>query len=224
MAKSLSRGKALDVGEVGVAWEDLPPLGDSPEATRFDLRTLWPADRRDRPLEIEIGSGKGTFLVQEAPRRPDVNLLGVEYAKEFWRYAADRCRRHALGQQVRIVCGDARTLVEWHAADAVFAQAHIYFPDPWPKKRHHKRRLIQRRFLEQLHRTLTPGGHVRIVTDHDDYFAWIEREIEASADLFERVDFEKPRSGDAREVVGTNFERKYRREGRPFHALALRKD
>ena len=83
MAKSLSRGKALDVGEVGLACEDLPPLGDSPEATRFDLRTLWPADRRDRPLEIEIGSGKGTFLVQEAPRRPDVNLLGVEYAKEF---------------------------------------------------------------------------------------------------------------------------------------------
>jgi tRNA (guanine-N7-)-methyltransferase len=151
-----------------------------------------------------------------------VNFLGIEYARQYWRHAADRLRRHGL-THVRMLYADAGEFVRWHVPDTCIRQVHIYFPDPWPKKRHHKRRLIQSPLLIELHRILVEGGFVRIVTDHDDYFAWIEAAAEAVSDRVERLPFERPISADADEVVGTNFERKYRHEGRPFHAMTLAK-
>jgi len=213
---------AFDPGEVGRRAGDLPRMGDSPAASRFDPRCWWPDERATLPLEIEIGSGKGTFLVQQATQLPAVNYLGIEYAREFWRYAADRCRRRGL-TNVRLLNYDAKVFVAWYVADAIVRQLHIYFPDPWPKTRHHKRRLIDSGFLRECHRVLEPGGMVRIVTDHDDYFAWIEQHAAAVTDLFDRMEFERPVSAGESEVVGSNFERKYRREGRPFHAMALRR-
>ncbi len=222
MSVSLSSNRTKDVGRIGLELADLPPLGRCPDQSRFDIRTLWPDDRRHLPVELEIGSGKGTFLVQQAWQLPQVNYLGVEYATAFWRHAADRCRRHGL-DQVRLLRADAALFVPWYVQDATFQQVHIYFPDPWPKKRHHKRRLINPAFLIELHRVLTPAGIVRIVTDHDDYFTWIDEHVNQASELFDRQPFERPHSAGEHEVVGTNFERKYRREGRPFHALALRK-
>jgi len=222
MSISPGRGKTLDIGLIGIERELLPPLADEPLRSRFDPRTFWPDARRALPLEIEIGSGKGTFLVQQAARRPDVNYLGIEYAKAFWRYAADRCRRHDLNN-VRLLHEDAGEFIAWRTADGVVDQVHLYFPDPWPKARHHKRRLIQEDFLRHLHRVLAPEGVVRIVTDHDGYFEWIRDHAQRVADCFEPIPFERPGSGGDDEVVGTNFERKYRREGRPFNAVALKK-
>ncbi|MDH3583235.1 MAG: tRNA (guanosine(46)-N7)-methyltransferase TrmB [Phycisphaerae bacterium] len=221
MSLSLSHGKTLDPGEAGRCDDDLPPLQDTPAASRFDLRTWWPPQRRDLPLELEIGSGKGTFLVQEAARRPDINFLGIEYARAYWLYAADRARRHHLSS-LRLLHYDAKVLVTWYAPDQVFSQVHIYFPDPWPKSRHHKRRLIQVDFLSELHRVLAPQGRVHVVTDHDGYFQWIEQQVALAGESFLRQPFE-PTPGAEGEMVGTNFERKYRREGRPFHALSLRR-
>jgi tRNA (guanine-N7-)-methyltransferase len=97
---------------------------------------------------------------------------------------------------------------------------HVYFPDPWPKKRHHKRRLVQEPFLRQAERILAPGGRVQIVSDHKGYF---EENIEPtlkSSGVLQVVDYNRPGSAGEGEFVGTNFERKYRREGRPFYALA----
>ena len=211
-----------DVGRIGIRRDDLPPIGDRPEASRIDLRRWWPADRRDLPFELEIGSGKGTFLVQQATATPNVNYLGIEWAAEYWRHAADRLRRHGL-DHVRMLHDDAREFVAWRVPDALFRQVHVLFPDPWPKKRHHKRRTVQAPFLRELHRVLLPEGRVRLVTDHDDYFAWMNEHIGQVGDLFDVEPFDRPASADAGEVVGTNFERKYRREGRPFHALVLRR-
>jgi tRNA (guanine-N7-)-methyltransferase len=100
---------------------------------------------------------------------------------------------------------------------------HIYFPDPWPKKRHHKRRLIQEPLLTQLHRVLEPGGRVRLVTDHADYWQWMLEKLAAVGELFEQLPFDAPASADPGEMAGTNFERKYRREGRPLHGCVLRR-
>lgn len=222
MSLSLSHGKPLEPGWAGLNLSDFPPLGQSPAETRFDLRTWWPETERDRPIELEIGSGKGTFLVQQASQLPGVNYVGIEYAHAFWRYAADRIRRRNL-TNVRMIHADAKTIVTWYCADELFRQVHVYFADPWPKKRHNKRRMIQADFLAELHRVLKPEGMVRIVTDHDDYFAWIEDHVAQCSHLFDRGDFERPASAAEGEVVGTNFERKYRREGRPFHGLTLRK-
>ena len=217
-----SRGQTLDVGHIGLGPDALPAMADTAEATRFDVRSWWSEDRRDLPFELEIGSGKGTFLVQQSQQLPDVNYLGIEYAGQFARYAADRLRRHNLNH-VRMLAYDATVFVQWYCPDAIFRQVHIYFPDPWPKSRHNKRRLIQAPLLRELHRVLTPGGFVRIVTDHDDYFTWIEDHVSQVADVFERQPFERPIGAGDDEVVGTNFERKYRREGRPFNALSLKR-
>jgi tRNA (guanine-N7-)-methyltransferase len=221
MALSLGHGKSLDVTGVGVEQQQLPPF----EQGTIDVRAWFGAigsEEHAKPLELEIGSGKGTFLVQQAALTPGVNYIGVEWAKAFWRYAADRCRRHGL-KNVKVLRAEAAFFVRNYIASGTLRQVHIYFPDPWPKARHHKRRLIQEPFLRELHRVLQTGGMVRIATDHSDYFAWMQEHAAKVPELFEQVAFESPDSAGEGELVGTNFERKYRREGRPFHGMILRK-
>jgi tRNA (guanine-N7-)-methyltransferase len=214
MSQGLSRGRVLDVGAYGIEQAQLPPF----EEGRVDPRA-WYAHAQ-RPFEIEIGSGKGTFLVQQAPLRPQVNYLGVEKTPEFYRYAADRCRRRRL-DNVRILWADAVEFLRYWCADGVARVVHLYFSDPWPKTRHHKRRVLQERSLVELHRVLAPGGELRLVTDHDDLWAWYQDLAGRHGHLFERRAFDRVESAGAGEIVGTNFERKYRTEGRPFHAMTL---
>jgi tRNA (guanine-N7-)-methyltransferase len=173
------------------------------------------------PVELEIGMGKGTFLTEQAKARPDTNFFGIEWAKWFWRYASDRLRRNGC-LNARTVRAEALFFVREHVADASVSVVHVYFPDPWPKKRHHKRRLLQEPFLNQALRILVPGGRLQIVTDHHEYF---EEQIEPAvrASPLQIIDYNRPGSAGEGEFVGTNFERKYRREGRPFYALAARK-
>jgi tRNA (guanine-N7-)-methyltransferase len=171
----------------------------------------------DRPVEIEIGMGKGTFLTDQARANPLVNFLGVEYARWFWRYASDRLRRNGCNN-ARTVRAEAGYFLREFVAAATVSVIHIYFPDPWPKKRHHKRRVIQPAFVGQLERVLMPGGRLQIVTDHDEYFERIQEAVAGSP--LKVVDYARPESAGAGEFVGTNFERKYRRQGRPFFALA----
>ena len=239
MSLSLSHGKQLDVGRFGIAQEDLPSM----DAGHIDVRQWFKNTEGNLPgeaLELEIGSGKGTFLVQHAKLHPDVDYLGIEWAKAFWRYAADRVRRHGL-ENVRLLRCDAAVFVRHYVPDATFRQVHIYFPDPWPKKRHHKRRLIQADFLRELHRVLIPAPGrmpapgsvdeatagvtpcIRIATDHADYFEWMQEHAAKVSDLFDREPFIKPGSEGEGELVGTNFERKYREQGRIFQGMVLRK-
>lgn len=206
-----------NVAHYGIDQDELGPFDTGP----LDLPG-WFGDRRDLPLHLEIGSGKGTFLVQQAPRQPEVNFIGIEYTRAIWGYAADRVRRHAL-ENVRLVHTEAGYFLRNFTPDACFAQAHIYFPDPWPKKRQNKRRFVQASNLQLLHGKMRDGAEIRIATDHSDYFAWMEDHAAQVANLFERLPFERPASAGEGELVGTNFERKYRREGRPFHAMVLKK-
>ncbi|MFM9144862.1 MAG: tRNA (guanosine(46)-N7)-methyltransferase TrmB [Phycisphaerales bacterium] len=217
MSFGLGHGRALDVTGVGRSQQDLPP----PEAGRLGPAWFFP-ERPDAPFELEIGSGKGTFLLQEAPAHPDVNYLGIEWAGEFYRYAADRIRRAGI-PNVRMLYADASEVVRCWLADASCSVVHLYFSDPWPKARHHKRRVVQEASLAEFHRVLRPGGELRLVTDHDALWAWYGERIASAGHLFEAVPFERPASAASGEVVGTNFERKYRREGRPFHAVTLRR-
>jgi tRNA (guanine-N7-)-methyltransferase len=174
----------------------------------------------DHPVEMEIGCGKGTFITDQARARAEVNFFGIEWANFYYRYAADRLRRHNC-TNARMVRADAAFFVSEFLQDASLDVLHIYFPDPWPKKRHHKRRLIQANFLKQVERILKPGGRLQVVTDHQDYFEQIESVVRASN--LEVIDYNRPGSAGEGEFVGTNFERKYAREGRPFNAIAARK-
>jgi tRNA (guanine-N7-)-methyltransferase len=198
--------RELTVEPVGLEADRLPkPL---------DLPALF---GDDHPVELEIGMGKGTFLIEQAKARPQVNFLGIEYARWFWRYASDRLRRAGCGN-VHTVRAEASFFLREFIGDGALAAVHIYFPDPWPKSRHHKRRLIQPPFALELARVLIPGGRVRIVTDHREYFEQIQQVIEGSP--LKKVEYDPPGSAAAGECVGSNFERKYRRQGRPFYSLA----
>jgi len=211
---SLSRGKVLDTTGFGIDQRELPPSSAGPVDPRewFDA----PAHR----IEIEIGTGKGTFLVQQAPLAPQTNFLGIENAGEFYRYAADRIRRRNL-TNVRMLHMDATEFLEHWCAAEIAAVIHLYFSDPWPKRRHHKRRVLRDETMPVFRRVLEPGGELRLVTDHDDLWAWYEDHAARHSALFERRPFEPPAGSGEGELVGTNYERKFTREGRPFHAMTL---
>ncbi len=177
---------------------------------------------RAGPVHIEIGSGKGTFLVNQAKAAPEVDFLGIEWAGRYYRWAVDRIGRWALAN-VRIIWADAGVFIGEHVADGSVDCFHIYFPDPWPKKRHHKRRFIQEGNLGQLLRCLKAGGHIRIATDHAEYFEQIRRVIGAAGDRLAEIDFLPTAGADAGEWVGTNFERKYLKHSRQIFTLALEK-
>lgn len=231
MSFGLGRGRRLDIapGTVAIDATELPPLPDDilkhPQSGWIDVRTLFknPA----QPLELEIGCGKGAFLLQQGDDEPGTNFLGIEWAGEFFAYAADRVRRRGL-DNVRLLHADATEFLRWRVPDAEVRVVHLYFSDPWPKARHHKNRVVQDRFLADAWRTLEPGGELRLVTDHDDLWEWYEGHLArwcapegVSGLRFERRPFAAVSSAGDGELVGSNFERKYRREGRPFRACTL---
>ncbi len=216
MSFGLGKGRSLDAGDAGFDISVLPRA----DAGRLHPNIFFP--RASARVEIEIGSGKGTFLLQQASLEPETNFLGIEWTGEFWKYAADRVRRSGL-TNVRILRGDATQFIRHWVDDGVAQVLHLYFSDPWPKTRHHKRRVVQDQTLADFHRVLTKGGELRIVTDHDALWQWDIEHIERAPHLFSRGAFAPPQSAGAGELVGTNFERKFRREGRPFHAMTLRR-
>ena len=175
-----------------------------------------------RSVHIEIGSGKGTFLVNQAQTQPEINFLGIEWASKYYRYAVDRIGRWGLSN-VRLIRADAAEFIAEHVPDSSVSCFHIYFPDPWPKKRHHKRRFICEKNMAELLRCLAPDGIINIATDHADYFEQIERVIDSAGEQLERIDFIKPAGADADEWAGTNFERKYLKEGREIYTTTVKK-
>jgi tRNA (guanine-N7-)-methyltransferase len=204
----MQASRDMIVEPVGLDVEALPrPL---------DWRLLF---GNEHPVELEIGTGKGTFLTDQAKARPEVNFFGIEWANWFYRYAADRLRRNGC-TNARVVRAEAMYFLGEFVPDASLSVLHVYFPDPWPKKRHHKRRLVQEPFLRQAERVLAPGGRLQVVTDHKGYFEENIEPVLRSSRVLEVIEYNRPGSAAEGEFVGTNFERKYRREGRPFYALA----
>jgi len=182
----------------------------------LDFRAIFGGDR---PIEMEIGSGKGGFLLNRGRALPQRGFFGVEYANKYYRYAADRMVRWGVAN-VRLMRADAGHLVIHHLPPACLAILHIYHPDPWPKRRHHKRRLFQPAFVAAAADALAPGGRLAIQTDHAEYFDQI-REVLGREKRLTPVPFDIPEAGVVDGRVDTNFEIKYRREGRTIYRLAL---
>ncbi len=166
------------------------------------------------PVEIEIGSGKGRFLIDSAQRHPMVNFVGVEWASKYLRIAHDRILKRQL-KNIRLVRAEAREFVEFFVPTKSTQAFHIYFPDPWPKKRHHKRRLFTSGFLKELERTLMPGGWLWLATDYESYFEAILELLRRRNCLHET----------GREWTGTktNYEEKYLAQGRTIYRRTLKK-
>ena len=177
---------------------------------------------RPGPIHIEIGTGKGGFLLNEAKSRPDANFLGIEWASKYYRYTVDRIGRWGV-KNVRIIRTDAVSFLTEFVPDNSVDCFHIYFPDPWPKKRHHKRRFFCAGNLKHILRVLKTGGELKIATDHTEYFEVIKGLIAAENNTLEEIEFARPANAEIGEWVGTNFERKYLKQNIPIYTLAVRK-
>lgn len=168
----------------------------------------------EKPVEVEIGCGKGRFLINSAMAYPEINYIGIERALRYFRIMKERVVRRELAN-VRLLRDDAVYFVERFIPDGAVSAYHIYFPDPWPKKRHRKRRLFNTRFLEEIERTLAAGGTLDFATDYVEYFEEIQALLEAS----DRLDVLGEIPERVRELGHdlTNFETKYTAEGRAIH-------
>ena len=163
---------------------------------------------RRAPLEIEIGAGKGEFFIEHAAANPERNFLAVELSTVISRLLAVRCGRAEL-PNLRVVRMDARPLVNLMLPEASVAAFHIYYPDPWPKERHVKHRMMSPTFARGLARTLTDDGVVYAASDVKDWAEEIFATLEGGG--FERIVREPP---GAR---GTGFARKYLAQGKPLY-------
>ena len=177
---------------------------------------------RTGPVEVEIGIGKGRFLLAAAAARPDVLYLGVEWANEFLRFAEVRSMRRGL-ENVRFARVDARDLVARAVPAASVRAYYVFYPDPWPKKRHQKRRFFNPATLGDLARTLEPGGWLHAATDHDDYWSVIEPLVDRHPAFARQPAFGGPEFPGDPALPLTNFEAKYVVEGRSRHRGSWRR-
>lgn len=177
----------------------------------YDFATIF---GNDHPVELEVGIGKGRFLMQAAKQRPNCNFVGIEWASKFYRLVLDRAERKSL-TNLRLLRDDAGHTFSQALADDCLAGVYVYFPDPWPKKRHNKRRLVQAAWLDHATRVIRDGGFLKLATDHIDYFEQMDRETKAHPMLH----IEQVLVGEDARVGITNYETKYREEGRRIHNI-----
>jgi len=170
---------------------------------------------RSAPLEIEIGSGKARFLIEAARTNPSHDFLGLERSLSYYRICRARVARAGV-TNIRVLRADGRTLLECLPARSVHA-LHVYFSDPWPKKKQRKRRFLDGATLELLASRLEPEGLLRIATDHADYGAAVASLCETVGSL-ERLEWDR-----YPEPPLTHYELKYRAEGRPIWRFLLRR-
>jgi tRNA (guanine-N7-)-methyltransferase len=181
------RRESLESLEVPLSLDELLPGGDS-----------W---------EVEIGFGKGRFLLATAEARPSARFLGIEVASKYFRLAERRSSRRGLGNLV-LVRGEALYLLSAVLPRAFASAVHVYFPDPWPKDRHHKRRLFDRDTVDLVLGLLAPAGTLFFATDHTEYGDEVSSLLAShpALDVMSRSCWpEGPR---------TNYELKYEREER----------
>lgn len=171
-----------------------------------------------QPLEVEIGCGKAKFLLARAQEERGINFIGVDRARKWLEIGRKRAEKRGL-TNVRFLHADIRDLLPRVFSPSSVAAFHVYFPDPWPKRRHRKRRLMTSDFLALLHRCLEPNGKIYLATDDEDYFASILINVQASAFLWQSI--QKGHERWFYPSMKTNYELKYEAANRPLYYLEL---
>jgi tRNA (guanine-N7-)-methyltransferase len=186
-------------------------IAQSPESltNRLDLEKIF---RRKAPLHVDLGCGDGSFLCALAQRLPDKNFLGIERLSGRVRGSA---RKVASLDNVRLLQMESFYAVRYLLPAESVETFYLLFPDPWPKRRHHRRRLVKPDFLNSVHAALEQNGVIYIATDHLDYFRKIKVVAESTPGFaMEDAALELPQS---------RFGLAFRQKGAPIHWLALRK-
>ena len=173
------------------------------------------------PLEIDLGCGDGSFLIEMAKHYPERNFLGVE---RLLGRARGVCKRiQSLGlTNAKVLRLESQYTLEWLLANHSISRLHLLCPDPWPKARHHKRRLVQQEFLSILQKTLTPDGEFLFKTDHPEYFEWVREEMETfaqSGEKFTQLPWPDDSEQGAFFYPKTDFQRHWESQGKAIHRL-----
>lgn len=208
------KSRALSKARETLMAEDFPRY----RLTEADLPRLPAFAEGTAGLFLEIGFGNGGHLTACARRRPDCFYIGAEPFVNGVAAAAAAIKEHELAN-VRIYNGDSRHILR-AAPAGLFDGIYILFPDPWPKKRHHKKRLLQRSFLAGAAEKIIPGGRMLIATDHEDYAEFIAEELthtETLARINEDLFAEPPG------WIQTKYQRKALKEGRKARFFDLRR-
>jgi len=201
------------------AWRELwPTWGIEPGDAAIDVTATY---GRAAPVTLEIGFGNGESLVTLAANHPERNFLGLEVHPPGVGHALLSCEAAHLAN-VRVLCQDAVEVLQRRLGDASLDEVLLYFPDPWPKKRHHKRRIVQPAFVELVARRLGPGGVLRMATDWQPYAEHMLTTVGACPLLRnESATGDYVQRPASRPV--TRFERRGQRLGHDVWDLAFRK-
>ena len=181
----------------------------------LDLAALFPG-RPGAPLEVDLGSGDGSFLVEMANRAPERNFLGVERLLGRVRRTCRRLARTGAAN-ARVLRLESHYLVRYLLPRESVSVFHVMFPDPWPKRRHHPNRLIQTDFLDAVCAALTPCGELRLTTDDRPYFEHMR------AVFTPHPGFVEEPWTPAEDYPQTDFERQFRSQGLPIYRALLRR-
>ncbi len=173
---------------------------------------------REGPLALEIGAGSGEFLTRMARENPDLDHVAIEFKHKRVEKFARRIRKSGL-TNVRVISGEASQLISCLFTPEALCAVYFLFPDPWPKKRHHKHRFLNRYTLEILHDLLRRGGLLHLATDHPSYLDWMRETVS------HHTGFEGPTYEDSQSPFGfpTRYEQYWLAENRPITYMSYRR-
>jgi len=175
----------------------------------------------DHSVEIEVGFGKGLFLLSESQARPSVNFVGIEIERKYVLHTATRLAKRER-RNVRVIASDARWFLQAKVRQHSVQAVHVYFPDPWWKTRHRKRKLLTDDFIATCGRVLKAGGCLHLATDVEEYFLESQAMIQRDSG-WQLVDRPAEKTPSHEMDYLTHFVRKYRQEGRSIYRAIYRR-
>jgi len=185
---------------------------------RYNIEELGELYGREADLEVDLGCGDGTFILDMAEHFPERNFLAVERLLGRVRKVSKRAEKRGL-TNVKVLRLESQYVVEWLLPKASVRRLHLLCPDPWPKAKHHKRRLFQYDFLKAVDGLLISEGEFLFKTDHEGYFEWAEEVMAEEIDFFERVEWKD----DSFFYPKTDFQRLWESQGKSLQEMRLKK-
>lgn len=174
------------------------------------------------PVELEVGPGKGSFLLSAARQNEDRNFFGVEFSRRRAYRIAELIERYSLANAIA-VAADINCVIQHLVEASSVTTIHIYFPDPWWKRRHHRRRLFDAIFCNALAKILLPGGKILLATDVFTYFRQITGQLQKVRNL-SQFEWQRDQKDQRGNLLLTDFERQFLQEGRPINYAGFVKE
>lgn len=186
-----------------------------------DLKGNWQQEfGNNQPIHLEVGTGKGQFIINSAIKNPNINFVSIEINESVLVIALEKALEAAQIKNLRFVASDGREVSSFFNANEV-SQLYLNFSDPWPKKRHTKRRLTSPTFLQQYKSVLIADGQIHFKTDNQTLFEYSLHSMSTFGMAFDRVWLDL-HSDDAEDNIMTEYEEKFSSKGKPIYKLVAR--